>query len=125
MAATFAKGVWAGEAITRGPPDVVAEDDVVSEQSRVVGAVEAGAKRGPRPDRVKVVAGVADLAVLDKRVLAVLPGRMQVNCRRTPIGVIRCRSSLRSARTVLENAIVITVFTVVVTGVPYTSEVVQ
>ena len=36
---------------------------------------------------------------------------------RTPIGVIRCRSSLRSARTVLENAIVTAVSTVVLTVV--------
>ena len=41
-----------------------------------------------------------------------------VYCRRTPIGVIRCRSSLRSARTVLENAIVITVSIVVPTVIP-------
>jgi len=62
------------------------------------------------------------------------PGKfVQYVVSRTPIGVIRCRSSLRSARTVLENAIVATVSTavftavstVVLTGVVYTSEVVQ
>ena len=37
---------------------------------------------------------------------------------RTPIGVIRFRSSLRLARTVLENAIVTTVSTAVSTVVP-------
>ena len=51
--------------------------------------------------------------------------RLMSYCRRTPVGVIRFRSSLRSARTVLENAILTAVFTVVLTGVVYTSEVVQ
>ena len=39
-------------------------------------------------------------------------------CRRTPIGVIRCRSSLRSVRTVLENTILTAVSTAVSTVVP-------
>ena len=48
-----------------------------------------------------------------------------VYCRRTPVGVIRCRSSLRSVRTALENTILTAVSIVVQTGVVYTSEVVQ
>ena len=81
FAAPAAEVVWAGEAVTRGPPDVVAEDDVIGAVPRVVGVVEAGAKGGLRPDRVEVVASVTDLAVLDKCVLvaaveidAVCPG---------------------------------------------------
>ena len=64
-----AKVGWAGEAITRGPPDIVSKHDVIGAVPRVVAVVEAGAKRGLRPDRVEVVASVTDLAVLDKRVL--------------------------------------------------------
>ena len=47
--------------------------------------------------------------------------------RRTPIGVIRCRSSLRSVRTVLAivTAVLTTASTVVLTGVPYTSELLE
>ena len=46
-----------------------------------------------------------------------------VYCRRSPIGVVRFGLSLRSARTVLENTMLTTALTVVLTGVPYTSEV--
>ena len=53
FAATFAKVVWAGEAITRGPPDVVAEDDVIGAVPRVVAVVEAGAKRGLPPQNME------------------------------------------------------------------------
>ena len=40
----------------------------------------------------------------------------RMGCR--PIGVIRCRSSLRSARTVLENTILTAVFTRALTVIP-------
>ena len=46
------------------------------------------------------------------------PQKVAGVCRRTPIGVIRCRSSLRSVRTVLENTILTAVSTVVQAVIP-------
>jgi len=98
----------------RSPADMTSCEKLnVSTAEDLKDAVESAPTDG-RKRRVYLLADIALGALCNTGV-----------SRRTPIGVTRCRSSLRSARTVLENTILTAVSTVVLTGVVYTSEVVQ